>query len=101
MIGSQASGDGGLDLLAVQRDDELLDLLGARAARAVATTSWCACWSRSPTRSTTGCPVPCRPHGPRRTPFGPGRLRCGAAVPGRPATDLLPAGVSSRRTVAG
>lgn len=32
MIGHQASGDGALDLLAVQRDDELLDLLGARVA---------------------------------------------------------------------
>jgi hypothetical protein len=32
MIGGPASGDGGLDLLAVQRDDELLGLLGARTA---------------------------------------------------------------------
>ncbi len=91
MIGSQASGDGALDLLAVQRDDELLDLLGGRVAVPSddELVRLLAAWRDEIDDGLPGV-VPAPRSAPdavrTRTP-----AVAAAAVPGRPANDLVPA----------
>ncbi len=91
MIGSQASGDGALDLLAVQRDNELLDLLAARVAVPSddELVRLLVAWRDEVDDGLPGV-VPAPRSAPdavrTRTPAVPA-----AAAPGRPATDLLPA----------